>query len=313
MSLQPATSLHLKVLSNLLIIIGAMLTMRFALELAGVGIMAYAKGLGIDQVLKTLSTGQPPANWQTAILLLNAFVSAGTFIGIPVLYYVFFNKGLLALNPAQHRPNGVLYIAAVLLLVAFGPFNSQIVYWNEHLNLPQALAGFEAKARLTETRMQLLTNYLVTYNSQWQWGLVLLVVAVLPAIGEELFFRALLQGHLTKIFNPHVAIWLAAFIFSAIHFQFYGLVPRMLLGAIFGYMYWYSGRIEIPIACHFVNNAVTLTMMQRAQLSPGTSLTDLYAPAMPVWMWVLSVPATVAIGIFFVKYAAKRQQLKNNF
>lgn len=61
--------------------------------------------------------------------------------------------------------------------------------------------------------------------------------------------------------NPHVAIWIAAFIFSAIHFQFFGFVPRMLLGALFGYLYYWSGNLWIPMLAHFFNNGIQIVAM----------------------------------------------------
>jgi len=89
----------------------------------------------------------------------------------------------------------------------------------------------------------------------------LLVIAVIPALGEEVLFRGVLQNIFQKSFGhtqPHAAIWLAAFVFSAIHLQFYGLVPRMLLGALFGYLYVWSGNLWYPIVAHFANNSITL-------------------------------------------------------
>jgi membrane protease YdiL (CAAX protease family) len=82
------------------------------------------------------------------------------------------------------------------------------------------------------------------------------VIALLAAICEELFFRGLLQKTLSEHINQHTAIWVTALIFSAVHFQFYGFLPRMLLGAAFGYMVVWSGSLWLPILAHFINNAV---------------------------------------------------------
>jgi membrane protease YdiL (CAAX protease family) len=91
------------------------------------------------------------------------------------------------------------------------------------------------------------------------------VVAVLPAIGEELLFRGIVQNELKALFgNPHVAIWFAGFLFSFVHFQFFGFFPRMLLGVVLGYLYHWSGNILIPMFLHFMNNAITLITMNLA-------------------------------------------------
>ena len=88
------------------------------------------------------------------------------------------------------------------------------------------------------------------------------MIGVLPAIGEEVLFRGVLQRKLTEHWvNPHLAIWVAAALFSAIHVQFYGFLPRLLLGALFGYLYYWSGSLLIAIFAHFVNNGVMVLML----------------------------------------------------
>jgi hypothetical protein len=92
--------------------------------------------------------------------------------------------------------------------------------------------------------------------------LALTVIAIVPAIGEEFLFRGIVQNLLLNVSrNIHLSIWISAFLFSAIHFQFFGFVPRMLLGALFGYLYFWSGNLLYPIAAHFINNGFTLLMI----------------------------------------------------
>ncbi|MCU0408647.1 MAG: CPBP family intramembrane metalloprotease [Bacteroidales bacterium] len=88
----------------------------------------------------------------------------------------------------------------------------------------------------------------------------LIVIAVLPALGEELLFRGVLQRILGRLFSSgHAAVWLTALLFSAVHLQFLGFLPRLALGAVFGYMFLWSGNIWLPVAAHFINNAVSVT------------------------------------------------------
>jgi uncharacterized protein len=87
----------------------------------------------------------------------------------------------------------------------------------------------------------------------------LFTIAFLAAFVEELFFRGMLQQTLTEAkLNHHIAIWITAAVFSAIHIQFYGFLPRMFLGAILGYLFFYTGSIWVSIAAHFVNNALVV-------------------------------------------------------
>ena len=87
----------------------------------------------------------------------------------------------------------------------------------------------------------------------------LLIIAIIPALGEELFFRGYLQQTITKwTISPHIGIIITAVLFSAIHFQFYGLIPRFILGVLLGYIFLWSNNLWLPIIAHFVNNAQVL-------------------------------------------------------
>jgi hypothetical protein len=85
------------------------------------------------------------------------------------------------------------------------------------------------------------------------------MIAFLAALGEELLFRgALLKMIYLSVKNVHVAVWISAFIFSAFHLQFYGFVPRMVLGLLFGYLFVWSGSLWIPIVLHFIFNGISV-------------------------------------------------------
>src|SRR5690606_9164914 len=95
--------------------------------------------------------------------------------------------------------------------------------------------------------------------SHLQMVLAFVVVVVLPAIGEEIVFRGMIQNDFYRATrNAHLSIWITAILFSAIHLQFYGFFPRMFLGALFGYLYFWSGNLWMPVLAHFVNNGFTL-------------------------------------------------------
>ena len=89
----------------------------------------------------------------------------------------------------------------------------------------------------------------------------MLIIALIPAFGEELLFRGLIQKGLFKSWgNIHLAIWLSAFLFSALHLQFLGFIPRFLIGGLLGYLFFWSGSIWLPILAHFVNNATAVLL-----------------------------------------------------
>ena len=102
-------------------------------------------------------------------------------------------------------------------------------------------------------------NNLLVMHTQNALLINLLMLAIIPAVGEELFFRGCLQRIFSRwVGNQHVGIWIVAFIFSAIHLQFFGFLPRMLLGALFGYLLLWGGSLYVPIFAHFINNAMVV-------------------------------------------------------
>lgn len=135
------------------------------------------------------------------------------------------------------------------ILLAF-PMAQGLFFLNKMLPLPEWAISME------DSTMGLIQSFLIM-ESPMELVLTLLVMALLPAIGEELIFRGIIQQTLEQRFhNPHLTVWVAAAIFSAFHLQFEGFIPRMLLGGILGYLFVWSRNIWVPIAAHFANNGI---------------------------------------------------------
>jgi hypothetical protein len=159
------------------------------------------------------------------------------------------------------------FLLVLFSTVAFIFVNGYIIDWNANIDLPEFMSGFENWAKELEETMAETTKLFTTFENFGAFIFAFVVVAIIPGIGEELLFRGLLQNSLhrwTK--NKHVAIWVAAFLFSAIHLQFYGLFPRMALGALFGYLYVWSGNLWYPMIAHIANNGLALTIAYLYQL-----------------------------------------------
>lgn len=134
----------------------------------------------------------------------------------------------------------------------------------------------------------------------------LLLIGILPAVSEELLFRGTIQNELVKhLPNPHVAIWVTAIIFSAFHFQFDGFLPRMCLGALLGYSYYYSRNIFVPMLMHFTNNAI---LVMAVYMNPA-KLDDTVQQELAV-NWVVLI-LTTALTVYFV-YLIKRRTSHEN-
>jgi uncharacterized protein len=141
-------------------------------------------------------------------------------------------------------------------------FNGLLMYWNSQMVLPEFLSGVEQWMREMETQLMELTVFLTDFQSIPELLTGILVIGVFAGLGEELFFRGLIQPKMQVYFrSPHWGIWVTAFIFSAIHAQFFGFLPRLFLGALFGYLYHYTGSLFYPILGHILNNALTLLLV----------------------------------------------------
>ena len=187
-------------------------------------------------------------------------LGSGTLIGFiifPIIHLVAIErKNISPFFPPQHKTFFALFLVMALGLT-FIITISPLVEWNMNMEFPDFLKGVESWARDAEDKAAELTKAMTSFESVGDLVLGLIVIALLPAIGEELVFRGLFQNEFFRgSGNIHLSIWLAAIIFSAIHLQFYGFVPRLLLGALFGYLYYWSGSLLIPMFAHFVNNAI---------------------------------------------------------
>lgn len=188
---------------------------------------------------------------------LQVLYSMGLFL-VPALLAGF----LIQRNPweyllANRALNFYIAIVVVLLLVVSIPWINYLGFLNEKLSLPDRWSELMDRIRQNdEDSWNLMKSYLATETFS---GLLfnLFMIALIPAIGEEFFFRGVLQRIFKEWFRSgHLAVWLSAVLFSLAHYQFLGFIPRIFLGALFGYLFMWTSNIWIPVIAHFVNNAI---------------------------------------------------------
>ena len=181
--------------------------------------------------------------------------------------------------------------------------NSAVGEWN--MNLDFGSSDFAEWARRSEDQLKVLTEHLTDFTSSTHFILALVVVAIIPAIGEELLFRGLIQNFFSKAFsNHHVAIWLTGLIFASIHMQFFGVMPRMLLGVLFGYLYHWSGKLSVAMIGHLANNGLALIALYLAQQDVVEVTPEQMEEAAP-WPAVLvfAVISFLLIRVFYKKFS----------
>ena len=184
-----------------------------------------------------------------AVKFIQMFSAIGLFI-TPTLLYAYLCDFDLKLKLNFNRQTLLLAIAIMLLI---NPFIAFIYEWNMSFNIPDWMLVFDDNA-------EKITKYFLKMNTLGDLFFNLLVIAIIPAIGEELLFRGYLQQKMTQwLGKPHVAIIITAILFSAIHMQFQGFLPRFALGLVLGYLFYWSGSLWLPIIAHLLNNAMAVT------------------------------------------------------
>lgn len=160
------------------------------------------------------------------------------------------------------QPDNLALLLLIGVMLTVLPFVGYVGYWNQGIVLPDFLSDVETWMRTAEEQMAQVLEVFLVMDSPLDLLFNLLMVAVFPAIGEELLFRGTLQSFLKEwTRKPHLAIWVTAFIFSFIHFQFYGFFPRFLLGVVLGYLFYWSGSLWYPIIGHFFNNGLQVVLV----------------------------------------------------
>lgn len=223
-----------------------------------VGMIAIVPFFGIESIIGSLN----PASVESAeamnfLKYFQVLQSIGLFVVPPFIIAWLYEEniaGYLSLNKTTKTKN---YMLAAISLLAVIPFINYIGALNSKMSFPESLAGMENWMRSMEDSAQMLVEKFMKVDTFSGLLFNIFMIAVLPALGEELMFRGVVQKIFTSMTrNYHWGIWISAFFFSAMHMQFYGFLPRMALGAMFGYLLVWTGSMWVPILAHFINNAM---------------------------------------------------------
>ena len=231
--------------------------------------------LGIMGVLTMVAFGVwfflPNRDGLVGMKWLQLLQSVATFL-LPALAgaYLWSNTPMQWLH-LNKKPSWQEALAAVVVMLLAIPGINLLSAWNQQMVLPEWMSGIEQWMRMQEDAAAQLTEQFLRVDTVGGLLVNIGLMALLPAVGEELTFRGVVQGMFTR--NKHVAIWATAAIFSFVHLQFYGFLPRMLLGAMFGYMLWWTGSLWVPMLMHFVNNcgAVVVAFWAYNYLEEGSA------------------------------------------
>jgi membrane protease YdiL (CAAX protease family) len=254
---------------------GILLTMLLALA----GFLVF---LSLGTLINALIMGgfsspdSTTAKGLMSIRLLQVFQTFGLFL-FPALAISFFSspnpKKYLGLN----RVSLSFLVYSIVIMILFIPGVNLIASLNAQIPLPSWMIDMEEVAAQ-------LTKKILTTDSIGVMALNFFVVAIMPAVAEELFFRGLIQKYLIGwTGRTFWGVLLAAVIFSAIHMQFQGFIPRLLLGMLFGYLYVWSGSIWAPIAAHLANNGLAVVVYYLIGKGAVSSQLETFGNASDMW------------------------------
>ena len=215
----------------------------------------------------------------TAIRIAQTLSTIGAFLVPALLFAYCYNRQWFDYNAANRRPNQTMVNMVLILSVTLLPVVGVLSAFNQSI-MPQEGAVAEFMRNMEEAANHIL-ELVTSQRSSWDLITNILVFAVLAGICEEFFFQGSLQPLLmnwTK--NPHVGILLTALIFSALHFQFYGFIPRFLLGVYLGYLFYWSRSLWLPILAHVLHNGLSImvdyTLQGRGIDTDNMQYTDMH-------------------------------------
>ena len=211
------------------------------------------------------------------------------------------DKPLHFLSLRKRNDLFLLMMLAIIIFIVSSPMISLLTQWNKQMMLPGFMSSVEDWMRNTEDAAAQSTGILLGDRTTFGFFANLLLIAAFTAVSEEFFFRGVLQRSLEGLMkNGHAAVWVAAFVFSVLHLQFYGFLPRLALGVILGYLFLYSRNLWVPVIAHFFNNATVIvttyfwgdTLFVKQMNNPQLSFT----------LSVYAVAGAAALVLLFMYY-----------
>ena len=293
----------LSLISLILIAFGGLVVGQFV----AIFLVTKIYNLTMFEVMEMVANISEYPDYKIAIYLLQGLSAVFAFILAPWCYLRFIEKkryNILNPNPGIEL---IPVILALLISVVFMAVNFKFAEWNAQMSLPEFMKDVEAWMRLQEDKLEEATMFLTNINSPSELLLAMIVIGIIPAIGEEFLFRGLIQNQLQSwTRNAHWAIWITGILFSTIHIQFYGFVPRMLLGVLFGYMYLWSGNLIYPMLAHFANNGFQVIMLYLYR-SEFTNFNIDETDTVPWTVFFTSATISVVLILYYKRHFMKEQ------
>lgn len=281
------------------LIVGSAVTIPIWMIMTGKGIFNMAKDMLNPAYVDAVKTMQIVST--IIMFFIPAYVTARIVTKKPFAHLGL--KGGIKINRA---------VLAVLIMLAALPLVGALAELNKAIPLTASLKKFFDNM---ESQYAEQVKLMATFKTPTDYIIAIFIIALMPAIVEEVFFRGALQSSITRSIKvPWLAIIITSIIFSVVHFSWYGFIPRVALGMVLGYIFYYTGNLWYSIIGHFFNNALMVTILYYQYMKEKKI--DMEAGETAPW-WAGVISAWVLVGLFIVlkKFSATKvyaDSLANN-
>ena len=263
------------------------------LQLLGIGLVEVLYGVSAESLFANGQINAWNALSRNALRLLQFFAVSGLFVAGPAFYIYFTQHNPERFAGLNTNPKVEASFWLVVGMLALSPLVDGILRLSQHvLSLYLPNNWWQNLELAHEKALDQMAIFLECAN--WgEWALAFIVVACLPALAEEFFFRGVLQPELQRYLGLHPGIWLASLVFALVHGQVMHFPGLLLFGLALGYVRQYGKSLWYSILAHFANNAAVFFMVLgesdiRSALDSGNTW-------LIWWQYALAFVAALAI------------------
>jgi membrane protease YdiL (CAAX protease family) len=280
--------------AKLLVLIGIfIISSQIIFPMLGIAIASRLYNIPWVDALQVLLEPQKIENGMNAYSLIQGISNLGGFLGTAFVFLLAYRHKPIQYLKLNQSPNFILLISSVLIIASNFSISSFLGGINYSIPL-DSLGELGAMIQRTEAKIKEMTELILEINTPLDFIFKIVIVALIPAVAEEVFFRGLLQKFIWDwTGKPYRAILISALIFAVLHFRFTHLLPIFYMGLLFGYVYFKTGNLYYTILLHFINNATVVVVyyfIPSALDSPA--LQDSYIPGLEYM-----IPSLLVFGL----------------
>lgn len=272
-----------------------------------IGMIIIGLRYGTQTLTDILQANLSAPNVSASLWILQFFGTTMPILATPIIFSYFIIREPDEYLKTHLNFPWLLIVVVFVAMMLSNPLIEFLGNLNEKMVLPKFLKGMEDWMRQSENDTKKLSDAMMTMNTFWSMIFNLLFIGLLTAVVEEVLFRGCLQTIFVRwTKNKHVAVWVVAILFSAFHMEFFGFLPRLFLGVLFGYFTAWSGSVWPSIWAHFVNNGSIVVLTYLAQ----QKIVDIDVDDQHMFghgIYAASLIITVALLYFYHYIAVKRQ------